>query len=319
MAARNPLYWDGSDLKEMSSSMITEIVNRCVYVYGSNPSATLTVVGSSGTLSSMTDTRKQAGASDESFGDGDGTHGDAGDYPSTSASSVKTGATFDKISQTNASVSTPTDTNNKLYPIYYDGSGSIQAMTATDVFDTFINTAINTLIDGNDRAGTFRIHTATSLSGHTLISSTPVFTDTRANVGAYSAGSIPETRDQPFDVNNYYVFRTNQGSAPSFTAPLQINNDNDLQQYSTANFDAMLLAEMRHHTVNTTGSRITYSINGSGNNRGSGMVDTRLDGNNPQTRIVGNEGASDTVYRAQQFPSGTAQTISTYFLRIIRS
>ena len=185
--------------------MITEIVNRCIYVYGSNPSATVTVVSSGGNISpTMTDTRKQAGAYDESFGDGDNTHGDAGDFPSTSASSVKTGATFDKISQSNASVSTPTDTNNKLYPIYYDGSGSIQAMTATDVFDTFINTAINTLVDGNDRAGTFRIHTATSLSGHTLISSTPVFTDTRANTGAYSAGSIPETRDQPFDVNNYY-------------------------------------------------------------------------------------------------------------------
>ena len=49
------------------------------------------------------------------------------------------------------------------------------------------------------------------------------------------------------------------------------------------------------------------------------MVDTRLDGNDPGTRIVGDQGLSTTVYRAQQFPSGTAQTISTYFLRIRRS
>jgi hypothetical protein len=81
----------------------------------------------------------------------------------------------------------------------------------------------------------------------------------------------------------------------------------------------MLLAELRHYTVNTSGSKITYSINGSGNNRGSGMVDTKLDGNNPQTRIVGTSGQSDTVYRSQQFPSGTPQTISTYFLKIVRS
>jgi len=318
MAVRRPLFYDGSSIKEMTSAMVTAIQSRCVYVYGANPSATLTIVGSSGTLSSMTDTRKQAGAGEESSGDGDGTHGDAGDFPSSSASSVKTGATFDKISQVNATVSTPTDTNNKLYPVYYDGSGSIQSMTATDMFDTFITQAIGLLVDGSDRAGTFRIHTGTSLSSHTLIGG-PVFTDTRANTALYSAGGIPESVDQPQDITNYYLFRTNQGAATAITQPLQITTGNDLQSYPLTSFDAMLLAELRHHTVNTSGSRITYSINGSGNNRGSGMVDTRLDGNNPQTRIVGDEGASDTVYRSQQFPSGTPQTISTYFLKITRS
>mgnify|MGYP001210967263 FL=1 len=316
MAARRPLYYDSGNLREMSEAMITQIVNRCVYVYGANPSALLTVVGSSGTLSSMTDTRKQAGPDEESSGDGDETHGNAGDFPSSDPSSVKTGATFDKISQVNATVSTPTDTNNKLYPVYYDGSGSIQSMTATDMFDTFITQAIGLLVDGSDRAGTFRIHTATSLSSHTLIGG-PVFTDTRANTALYSAGGIPETRDQPQDITNYYLFRTNQGAATAITQPLQITTGNDLQSYPLTSFDAMLLAELRHHTVNTSGSRITYSINGSGNNRGSGMVDTRLDGNNPQTRIDGLEGSA--TYRSQQFPSGTPQTISTYFLKITRS
>lgn len=316
MAVRRPLFYDGSSIKEMTSAMVTAIQTRCVYVYGANPSALLTVVGSSGTLSSMDDTRKQAGAAEESSGDGDGTHGDAGDFPSSSASSVITGATFDKISQVNATVSTPTDTNNKLYPVYYDGSGSIQSMTATDMFDTFITQAIGLLVDGSDRAGTFRIHTATSLSSHTLIGG-PVFTDTRANAAAYTSGGIPETRDQPQDITNYYLFRTNQGAATAITQPLQITTGNDLQSYPLESFDAMLLAELRHHTVNTSGSRITYSINGSGNNRGSGMVDTRLDGNNPQTKIDGNVGSA--TYRSQQFPSGTPQTISTYFLKITRS
>ena len=188
-------------------------------------------------------------------------------------------------------------------------------MNATDVFDTFIDPAITTLVDGNDRDGTFRIHTATSLSDHTLISSTPVFTDTRADVSAYAAGSIPETKDQPTTINNYYLFRTNQGSAPTITVPFQLNNSNDFQTYTAANFDAMLLAEIRHHTVNTSGSRIVYSINGSGNNRGSGMVDTRLDGGgNYQQRFVN---AND--YRTQEFPNGSPQTINTYFLKITRS
>ena len=307
MAARRPLYNDGGNLREMTSAMITAIQNRCVYVYGSNPSVTLSVVGSSGTLAAITDTRLQAGA-----GTTDVTNFDtAGETPNISTVTV----TYDKISQTNATLSTPTDTNNKLYPVYYDGSGSIQAMNATDIFDTFITQAIDSLVDGTDRDGTFRIHTATSLSNHTLISSTPVFTDTRADVSAYAAGSIPETKDQPTTINNYYLFRTNQGAAPSITVPFQINSDNDLQIYTASNFDAMLLAEIRHHTVNTSGSTISYNINGSGNNRGSGMVDTKLNGGgNYQQRFVN---AND--YRTQEFPNGSPQTINTYFLKITRS
>ena len=77
----------------------------------------------------------------------------------------------------------------------------------------------------------------------------------------------------------------------------------------------MFLAEIRYHTVNTAGSRIVYSINGAGNNRGSGMVDTRLNGSgNFQTRFIN---AND--YRAQEFPNGTASTVNTFFLRMTRS
>jgi len=307
MAVVSPLYWDGSSLQEMSSAQLLELQQRAVYVYGSNPSALLTVVGSSGSLDSMSDTRMQAGASTT-----DVTNFDTeGETPNVSQ---VTPIVYDKINQANSSVSTPTDTNNKFYPVYYDGT-DIRAMSATDVFDTIINAAIGTLVDGNDRGGTFRIHTATSLSLNTLISSTPVFTDTIANVSAYTAGGIGETQDQPTTVTNYYLFRTNQTVATSFQSPLQITSGNDLQIYTDANFDAMLLAEMRHHTVNTAGSRITYSINGSGANRGTGMVDTRLDGAGNYQQLFVN--AND--YRTQEFPNGTAQTVSTYFLKIARS
>lgn len=308
MATRNPLFVDGTDLKEMSSTQITEIVNRCIYLYGTDPSVTLTQVSSGGNVTpNLADTRLQAGASQSR----------ADRFPTEGETAEPSGITvnYDRISQSNASLSTPTDTNSKLYPAYYDGSGSIQAMSATDVFDTFIDPAITALVDGTDRPGTFRIHTATSLSGHTLMSSTVVFRDTRANTSAYTAGGIGETLDQPTTITDYYLFRTNQGSAPTKTNPVQINGDNDLQTYTDGNFDAMLLAEIRHHTVNTSGSTISYNINGSGNNRGSGMVDTRLNGSgNYQQRFVN---AND--YRAQEFPNGAAQTINTYFLRIRRS
>ncbi len=306
MAVRSPLYWDGSDLKEMSSAMITEIVDRTVYLYGSNPSANVTVVSSGGNISpNMTDTRMTAGAYS--------TRVDRFPTEGETAEPGNVTVTYDKISQSNNSVSAPTDTNNKAYPVYWNGT-DIQAMNATDVFDTFIDPAIDDLIDGNDRSGTYRIHTSTSLSGHTLISGTAVFTDTRANTGAYTSGGIPEALDQPTTISNYYLFRTDQGSSPSVTVPLQIDSSNNLQEYSSSTLNSMLLAELRHHTVNTTGSRILYSVNGTGNNRGSGMVNTKLNGGgNYQTKF---QNVND--YRAQEFPNGTAVTVSTWFLKITR-
>ena len=306
MTVRSPLYWDGSDLKEMSSAMITEIVDRTVYLYGSNPSANVTVVSSGGNISpGMTDTRMTAGAY-RTFVNRFPTEGETAEPGNVTV-------TYDRISQSNASVSAPSDTNNKAYPVYWNGT-DIQAMDATDVFDTFIDPAIDDLIDGNDRSGTYRIHTSTSLSAHTLISSTAVFTDTRANTGAYTAGGIAEALDQPTTISNYYLFRTDQGSSSSVTVPLQIDSSNNLQEYSSSTLNSMLLAELRHHTVNTTGSRILYSVNGTGNNRGSGMVNTKLNGGgNYQQRFVN---AND--YRAQEFPNGTAVTVSTWFLKITR-
>ena len=307
MTARNPLYWDGTDLKEMSASQISSIQDRCVYLYAGSPSVTVSQVSSSGNISpTMTDTRKKAGA-----------YSQRADRFPTEAETAEPGTVtvnYDRISQTVASISTPTDTNSKLYPAFYDGSGSIQAMSATDVFDTFVTQAIDTIIDGTDRGGTFRIHTATSLSGHTLISSTPVFTDTRANTGAYTAGGIPETLDQSTTITNFYLMRTDQGAAPSIQIPVQVNGDNDLQEYSSSNFDAMLLAEIRHHAANTSGSTIRYNVDGSGNNRGSGMTNTILNGSgNYQQRFVN---ADD--YRAQEFPNGSAVTANTYRLKINR-
>lgn len=309
MAVRSPLYWDGSALKEMSTAQVNEIVNRAIYLYGSNPSANVTVVASGGNISpNMIDTRLTSGAA--------ATSTTASPAETTTEEPRTAQVTFDKISQSNTSVSTPTDTNNKAYPVYYDGS-DIRAMNATDIFDTFIDPAIDDLVDGSDRSGTYRIHTSTSLSGHTLISATPVFTDTRADTSEYlesNIGTSGTIQDIPETINNYYVFRTDQGSAPSFTKPLQIDTSNNLQEYTNSAVDSMILAELRHHTVNTVGSRILYSVNGTGNNRGTAIANTILDGNGDyQTRFVG-----DDDYRAQEFPNGTATTASTWFLRITR-
>jgi hypothetical protein len=51
-----------------------------------------------------------------------------------------------------------------------------------------------------------------------------------------------------------------------------------------------------------------------GNTRGTAMVDTRLNGaGNYQTLQAGDD------YRSQEFPNGSAATITTYNLRIAKS
>ena len=62
MAVRRPLYYDSGNLREMTAAMVTQIVNRCIYVYGGNPSVTLSVVSDNGNLAAVKDTRMTSGA-----------------------------------------------------------------------------------------------------------------------------------------------------------------------------------------------------------------------------------------------------------------
>ena len=300
MAFRRPLYYDGSDLREMTDTHIGQIRSRCVNLYGANPSVDITVPSSGGDLGTINDTRKTAGTAISR------TSSFAAEFETNEPGTVTVG--YSRLDENVESITQPADTNNRKNFLYQSG-GDIYAMTNNDMYDTFYDSAINTLVDGNDRDGTYRIHTGTSLSGHTLISNTAVFSDTRANTGAYTAGGIPEAVDQPFTVTNYYLFRTNQGTltAQSQLAML-LRSDNDIQTISQANSDALLAADMRYWGT----QKIRYSVNGSGNNRGSGMANTILNGSgNYQTRFV-----NTNDYRAQEFPNGTAITANTYFLRI---
>ena len=93
---------------------------------------------------------------------------------------IDAGATtyYDQMSLSVSSVSNPGDPNNINYPLFYDGNGILQTMSQDDMYDTFINSATDDIIDGTDRGGTYRIYTdTTGLANHTLISATPVFTD----------------------------------------------------------------------------------------------------------------------------------------------
>jgi len=311
MAVRNPLYEVSGNLREMSTAMVDSIVDQVVYQYSLNPSVALSVVSSGGNLGTITDTRKQAGAYSSS----------ATNYPSeaTTAEPGTVTVNYSKINSSTASVSPTTDTG-KTWPVYYNASGQLQAMNLQDVKDTFLHPAIDLLTAATtttDQAGTYHISSSSSVTGSTLVSATPVFTDTRADTSLYTAGSIPETLDQPTTITNYYLHRVN-GSAPSFTLPYYVNASNNIQQFTSATFNSLLQEWIRYTAASSSdGYSISYNLgtSGSGNTRGSGMGDTILNGSgNYQTRFVN---ADD--YRAQEFPNGTAVTANTYYLRINKS
>ena len=311
MAVRSPLKNDSGNLKEMSSAEVNGIVDQIIYQYSLSPSVELSVVSSGGNLGTINDTRLQAGAM--------ATNASAFPNEATTDEPSVVTVSYDKISQSVASVS-PTSDTGKTWPAYYTSGGHIQAMSLQDVKDTFLHPAIDLLTAGTtttQQAGTYTLATTTSLSGSTVVSSTPIFVDTRADTSAYSAGTIGDhALDNPTTITSYYLHKID-GTNSSYISPMFINAQNNIQEYNTTAWETLLQEWIRHTAASSTdGYKITYSLgnSGSGNTRGTAIVNTILNGTgNYQTRQVGDD------YRAQEFPNGTPTTANTYNLRIIKS
>ena len=319
MTVRAPLkYVDANTLQEMSSAEVTAWVDHICYLYGGNPSVTLTVdTGSAQNLQAMSDTRLQAGSTS--------TSASAFVAEGSTAEPSTVTVTYDRVNQTYASVS-PTSDTGTTWPVYFDSSSkSIIAMPLADIKDTFLHPAIDKLIaasESDTTAGTYTItSSSTAATGYTVVdASNAVFTDTRADTSAYTAGGIPETLDQPTTVTNYFLHRRNQGSDgfSSLATPLIIaDSGQTLTAQTTEGVIEGLFLEWIRETASesTDGYKIVYSMATSGGNtRGTAMVDTRLNGaGNYQTLQSGDD------YRSQEFPNGSAATITTYNLRITKS
>ncbi len=306
MAVRTPLFLDGSDLKELSTAQVTEIVNQTVYQYSLNPSVVLNIVNNGGSLGTITDTRLQAGASatNVSAFPGEG---------STAEPSVVT-VNYSKINET-VTTDTITADDGKAFPVYYTSSGHIQAMSLQDMKDTFLHPAIDKLVLGSlttEQGGTYHVATSAAVTGSTNLGL--CFADTKANVSAYTAAGIPEALDQPTTVQSYYLQRID-GATNTYQLPVRIRSDNDLQEYTDTDFETLLQNWIRYTAAASgDGYRIRYSYT-TGTNRGSGMVDGRLNGSgNYQQRYINTDD-----YRAQEFPNGTVTTIATHYLKIGKS
>ena len=311
MTVRTPLIYNGAQLQQMKSSDLTNIYTLGAYYYSLSPSRTLTVSGSGGNLTSIDDTRLQAGAGLSA----------SGGYPSeatTDEPSVVT-TSYQRITQVTGSASITTTDTGKTFPVYWNGT-QVQAMTEQDFIDTFVYPTINQMSLGDTtsaQAGTYFVSTSTSVAGATLVSSTPIFTDTRADTSAYSAAEISEPQDQPQTITNYYLHIID-GVLPTYNPPVYVDASNNLKQYSGAEIGALLQEYIKYQVVSSsTGYQLSYNIDGSlGTARGTAIVNTQLTGGsgNYQTRFVD---AND--YRAQEFPDGTPTTVNTYTFKILKS
>jgi len=321
MAVRRPLYYDSGNLREMTDEQIAKIKARMFWSYVNNPSVALTVVNSGGSLGTITDTRLQAGAA------------------STSASAFVDEATteepsivnvgFSRIQQTIASDPNPATTPTQ-YPAYYTSGGQIRSMSLQDMYDTFAVEVFNggwgvmpdgsTLYPSLMDAEIYTISTSTSLTDYTAVpgpdGSTiiPIYTDTRADVAAYDVGNIPEDRDQPTTIQNYYLLKKDTMNV-SFDPMVRVKTDGNIEAMTSAGIDAAIGAAIRYLVQAETGYKIRYEygVNGSGTGTpvGSAMTDSRLDGSgNYQTLYVGTDD-----YRSQEFPDGSEQVINVYTLK----
>lgn len=219
---------------------------------------------------------------------------------------------------------------NVLRPCYYE-AGNLKVMTKQDVMDTFVYPAItakhSSTTDNVNQFGYYFSSTTTSPTGGSNISTSVIYADTRANAGAYVAGSIPNTLDQPTTITNYYLSRTNgTAMAANWTGrlPAFIGSTGNLYHpHSSTTLGAVDFSELfwgwlekyfQEANESAVGYRLRYQLAASSPatgavTRGSGMTDTKL---NSQTTLYRFVNADD--YRSQDVPAGSAASIGTYYL-----
>ena len=319
MAVVKPLFINSdNNLQEMTDAQVLLHRQKAIYLYSLDPSALLTVVSNSGAnMAAITDTRLKSGVSVVSVS--------ADPSASTSAPSATTDVSFDKINFAYDTSSGQTeDSDNRAFPIYRNSDGDIRAMSLSDMKDTFLHPAIDLMVvadtdnDDPNVAGTYRIHTVSSLTGFTEVSGagTAIFTDTTST--GFAAGSIGTAgttqTGSSSSVQSFFLLRRNGTDVDTNSIKLaQINSDGDIQEYSDGGTE--LLGNWLKFTAGQSGDgyKITYAIGASvsGTQRGSAITNKQLGSTVTSTTLVD---AND--YRAQQFPSGSATVTNTYLFKI---
>lgn len=349
MAFVLPLYrvkGNDSEFRKMTHAEVEAVRQRCVYLYGGNPSVRLAVSGS-GTLffpsapagiTTVSDPSVVGGLRDSRLQASEMVSSDEELQDTEDASTLR--FDYNVARQEKDTVSAPVDTLQRKYPLYWTGT-QMRAMSQTDMFDTFISAAVDRLVDGTDADGTFKVvqfdeGNSLTHSNHTLIGSATdfIFKDTVADTGSYTetganslaTGDEGEVRDQPTTFKLFHLFQANQGAkygTPTVQHPVKVNSNSEVQTFTASDFDTVLLELMRYYTAEVSGSKITYTLDlvgsGSGQQKGTAIVNSQFDTSLRVTTQVGTTGEASTTYRAQEFPSGTRQTITSHTIRIGRT
>ena len=197
------------------------------------------------------------------------------------------------------------DTENKSHAS--GGASGTNTVTMNNVTNITVGMTIwktnNTTLPSKTTSPT----TITEINGNELTLSQNF---TSQATGSYRIGG--EAIDQFLTVTSYYLHKIN-GVSGSTNIPLYIrSSDNNLQSYTEANLKTYLKGWMKKTAADSSdGFKIAYSYT-TGTNRGSGMADTILTGTGDYKtfRFDGDD------YRAQEFPSGSASTANTWYLKI---
>lgn len=315
MAFRRPLKVDSAgNLRIMNSADLEALRQEAIRQYASNPSVVLSYDAAgtpANTIGTLTDTRWRSG----------GTATNISAFPNAAATPdlVNVSVTWNRIAQSIAiAQAKPIDSADRGYPLYYDGT-NVRAMTDSDYLDTIIIPAINKMVSSSTSSavagGTYYISTVTTDPNGTLISASPVFTDTRADAAAYTAAGIPEVDDQPVNIQSYYLYQVPAPAGAAIPRLAVVRSDGQIGRESPTTTRRKLRGGICWAANSLVGNRIRYGLDsngGSGFNRGSGMANTRLSG--PSTYAQRLINTND--YRTQEFPAGTPQTLSTTYLKI---
>lgn len=305
MAVRNFFYINGDgNLQESNSQDIADLNQLAGYIYSLSAYTGVTLSVSAlnnGNLGDITDTRFIASV-----------HRTSTSQFLTPDQLTTIDINFNRINQTVQSASEPVNTDNIRWPLSRFVI-HLRSMSSTDFVDTFITPSVANIKSSGlttTQGGSYFISTETSITGSTRVSSIPIFTDTRANPAVYSALNIPEPRDKdPVTVINYYLYQITP-PVPATPVNLPVYFDGtDIRQYTFAEWVELVGIWLKHRTG--TGGEIRYNFNGSGTTRGTIINDTRVNSD-----VVGNRRVSQTDYRSQRFPAGTAQIVNSYEFKI---
>jgi len=324
-AIPEPLFYtDDNNLQIMTATDVTDIHDQVVALYAANQTVTLNADTNANLLAAgytdldglpMADTRLTSGAA--SVG---------------GATYVAEGTTQEPQNKTVNQTRIGHITTSGLtlptlnLPIYRRGDGDIQTMTPTDFLDTFIRPAITLLTSAStttQQGGTYRAHTATTLSGHTQVGSTHIFKDTRADTSEFLAANIGTSgtvQDIPETIQEYYLLRVTPAAASTtIKVPAFKRIDNNIQAGTLTSFNSLLEAYVRYATTQSVGDRIKYQVATSapsgGAQRGTSMTDTSLTGG---AGVYTQQFVNSNDYRSQEFPDGTPATSTTYGFYIVR-